>query len=429
MKLKSSSKKIAAFSKFPLSISTILILYGLLEVALTLAGSNKWPQWGGPDRNFRSKSKGLASSWPTSGPHIVWSRKLGEGYSGIVGDSNTLYTMYRKSTEEIVISLNARTGTTLWEQGYSAPFIEKQMGMENGAGPHSTPLLVGRRLYTVGVTGKLHCLDAQSGRILWRHDLIQEFGATVLFRGYSCHPIAYQNSVIVTAGGANRAVMAFSQQNGALLWKKQDFKNSHSSPILINLDGQDQLVVFVDKEIAGLDPKNGELIWSYTHGAFGDNIASTPVWAQGNLLFCSSAYDNGSRVLKLTRTNGKTNATELWFTNKLRVHHGNVVNVGSDIYGSSGSFGPALFTAMDLRSGTILWQNRDFPKATCLYADGKLIILAEDGSLALAVPTPEGLQILSRIELLKRNAWTPPSLIGSRLHLRDRSTIMTLDLR
>jgi len=251
----------------------------------------------------------------------------------------------------------------------------------------------------------------------------------VLFRGYSCHPIAYGNSLIVTVGGPSRAVIAFKKKSGDLLWSRQDFANSHSSPILINLDGEDQLVVLMHKEIAGLNPKTGELLWRFTHDIDGNNIASTPVWADGNLLFTSSAYEGGSRVVKLTRRNGKTSVKELWFTTKMRVHHGNVISVGSYFYGSSGSFGPALFTAIEAQSGAVLWQSRDFTKATCLYADGKLIILGQDGTLSLAKPTVGGLEILSKATLLKQNAWTPPALIGKRLYLRDRKTITAVDLK
>src|SRR5262245_21482862 len=113
-----------------------------------------WPQWGGPTRDFRSPSKGLASSWPGGRPRELWSRPLGDGYSGIVTDGRALYTMYRpaKADTEAVIALDPATGRTLWEHAYDAS-ARPSMNMEYGPGPHATPLLVDDLVYAVGVTG------------------------------------------------------------------------------------------------------------------------------------------------------------------------------------------------------------------------------------------------------------------------------------
>jgi hypothetical protein len=110
------------------------------------------------------------------------------------------------------------------------------------------------------------------------------------------------------------------------------------------------------------------------------------------------------------------------------VHKDNAIRIGDQIYCSSGDFGPAFFTALDVKTGQLLWQERGFAKASFIYADGKLIILDEDGHLALATVSPEGLKVLSKIELMKSNAWTVPSLVGTRLYIRDRKTIVALEL-
>jgi outer membrane protein assembly factor BamB len=183
------------------------------------------------------------------------------------------------------------------------------------------------------------------------------------------------------------------------------------------------------KVIAGISPKNGSLIWSVAHEMLGDQSVFTPLWTQDNLLFYSVAYKGGSRLLRLSRQKGKTEAQELWFNNKMRIHHGNAVRVGGQIYGSSGDFGPAFMTAIDVQSGNILWQDRSYPKAMLLYADGKFIVLDEDGNLSLARMDRQGLKIISKVELLKNNAWTAPSLLGTTLYVRDRTRIMALDLR
>jgi outer membrane protein assembly factor BamB len=240
--------------------------------------------------------------------------------------------------------------------------------------------------------------------------------------------LAYKNTVILTLGGQGQALVAFNQKDGSIAWKNLSIDMSPSSPIIIKVDGQDQMVAFMGKEIVGVDPNSGELLWSHGHATeWGLNI-STPVWGSDNLLFLSSAYSGGSRVLKLTRKDGKTTVEELWFHRRLRVHHGTAIRIGDYIYASSGDFGPSFFSAVNVRTGEIAFQDRSFPKTSFLYADGKLIILDEDGNLALATVSPAGLKVVSKVGLMKHLAWTVPTLVGTRLYVRDRQTITAVDL-
>src|SRR5262245_25840524 len=192
-------------------------LSGLCLCWLVLSGAataQSWPQWGGPQRNFMVDAKGLAETWPAGGPKRLWSRELGEGHSSIVVDQGRLYTMYSRGGQEFVVALDAATGKTVWETGYAAPTTG--LKLENGNGPHSTPLVVGNLLFTVGVIGKLQAFEKQTGAVVWSHDLYQEYGGTRMGRGYSCSPLAYKNTVIVTVGGAGQALMAFDQKTGAV---------------------------------------------------------------------------------------------------------------------------------------------------------------------------------------------------------------------
>lgn len=386
-----------------------------------------WSQWGGPSRNFTTNSKGLASAWPSTGPKRLWSRPLGGGHSAILASGNALYTMYNQGEQEVVIALAADTGKTLWEYKYDAP-SPSGMDYEYGVGPHSTPLLVGDLLYTVGATGKLYALDKKTGKAAWTHDLWTQYGGTKMGRGYSCSPIAYKNTVILTLGGQGQTLIAFNQKDGTVAWKNQTLDMSPASPIIVNVDGQDQLIAFLGKVVAGIDPHNGNLLWSHPHVTeWGLNI-SNPVWGSDNLLFISSAYSGGSRVLKLTQKDGKTTAEELWFHRRMRLHHGTAIRIGDHVYGSSGDFGPAFLAAVNVKTGEIAYQDRSFPKSNLLLAEGKLIILDEDGNLALATATPTELKVISKVSVMRNLAWTVPTLVGTKLYLRDRHTIMALDL-
>ena len=157
---------------------------------------------------------------------------------------------------------------------------------------------------------------------------------------------------------------AFNQQTGALVWKAGDFDESPASPMLIDVDGQPQLVVFAGDRVAGLDPDERPDALEPPHKTdWGLNI-STPVWSPADhLLFVSSAYSTGSRAIELRQAGGKTTVAEKWFSNRMRVHIGTIIRLGDHAYASSGDFGPAFLSAVDLKTGKIAWQDRSFSRA------------------------------------------------------------------
>jgi len=387
----------------------------------------QWPQWGGPDRDFKSNATGLADAWPDAGPPQVWSRELGEGYSAISVDSGTLYTMYRSGDDEKIVALAAADGKTRWEHTTAAP-TEKGMRMGFGPGPHCTPLIVGKRLFAVGILGAFHCLDKQTAKQLWSHDLKKEYDARQLPRGYACSPIAYKDMVILTGGGDGHAIMAFKQDSGELVWHSQTYVSTYSSPILIEFGGRPQLVAFMGAELVGLDPDTGKLLWSHPHPTNMFVNVCTPCWNGKDILFCSSAYNMGARAIRLKMVGDKFETEELWYNKKFQIHHGNALIIGNYVYGSSGSFGPAFYMAVNLGTGEIVWRKRGFAKATSLLADGKVIFLDQDGRLVLAKLSPEEMTVLSEFQLFDERSWTVPTLVGKRLYARDRKRIVALDL-
>jgi outer membrane protein assembly factor BamB len=413
---------------------TSLFTAGLLLTVTTLHADGDWTQWGGPQRNFMSTSRGLAASWPADGPKRIWTRSLGEGHSSILVEANRLYTMYRplgvmsmvrRSQEEVIICADASSGKTIWEHRY--PAATAGLDLEYGAGPHSTPLIVGNRLFAAGSRKELFALDKQSGKVLWSHDLMKEFGAPMPGRGFSASPIAYRETVIIPSGGPS-GVMAFDQATGKVAWKSPALEESPASPILINLEGEDQLVIFGGAEIVGMNPASGAILWRHPHKTdWGLNI-STPVWGKDNVLFLSSAYSAGTRSLQLSKTGPKTNVKELFFTNRMRVHIGTVIRIGDYAYGASGDFGPAFITAINVKNGQEAWRDRSFARSTFVYADEKLIILDEDGTLGLATISPQGIKVLTRADVLTKTSWTVPTLVGTRLYVRDRKDMLALEL-
>jgi outer membrane protein assembly factor BamB len=394
----------------------------------------QWTQWGGPHRDFSCDSTGLADAWPEDGPREVWSREIGTGHSSIVVDDETLYTMCRRDDQDAILAINAHTGETVWETQYDAP-AKPDMALDYGPGPHSTPLIVGDRVFTVGAMVHFHCLDKKTGKTLWSHDLVEEMGTSYLLRGYGASPIAYRDTVILTVGPQRPSetaagIAAFRQDTGEVVWTANGFGGGYSSPILVRVNGEDQLIVALGADRAGLDPATGEIRWRTTVDFQSYGIMATPLWVEPDKLLCSAGYGGGTRLFKIgVNDEGEYSAEELWHYRKMQVVHGTMARVGDFLYGSShGSFGPAFMMALDLKTGEPAWRKRGFAKANVLYADGKLIILDEEGQLALATATPDDLEIRSQAKVLERLSWTAPTLVGTTLYLRDLHTIKALDL-
>ncbi|MEO5897210.1 MAG: PQQ-binding-like beta-propeller repeat protein [Vicinamibacterales bacterium] len=402
-----------------------MTLAAVLLGALTVLAS--WPQWGGPNRNFVTEAT-LAPSWPSGGPAQLWRRPLGDGFSAIVTDGTTLYTTYRSGGDDVVAALDAGSGKTRWETKYAAPFNET-CSEQLGPAPRSAPLITGKRLITISAGALMHSFDLATGEKQWSAALVPSSSDAAKPCGYSTSPIAFGNTIITTAGGKGRGVVAIDAQTGREVWAVQDFLNGYSSPVLIDLDGRPELIVFTAGEVSGLDPKTGALEWSRPHPAdFGVNVAM-PIWGDDHLLFVSSAYNGGSRVLKLARQGETVKVDELWANKKVRIHFGNAVRLGTRIYASNGDFGSAPFAAVDIATGEMLWRDRSVARATLIGAGGRLLILDEDGNLTLASPGAEGLAVNGRVQVFTGRSWTVPTLSGSRLFLRDRKEIVALDLR
>jgi len=419
-------------------MTRLAALLALVVLAPSAPGASApvegWPQFGGPDRDFTVPASAL-SPWAGPEPKVLWRRDLGDGYSGIAAAGGVLYTMYRPSAwmgltaadAEAVVALDAATGTTLWET--TNPVTERpSMRMEHGPGPHATPLLAGGRLFTAGVVGRLQALDPKTGEVLWSRELWDDLGGKVMDRGYSCSPMAWRDTVVVAVGGSGPGLVAFDQADGSIRWKSPPFDVSPSSPTLIEVDGQEQVVFFASGEVIGFEAASGRRLWSHPHETtYGLNIA-LPMSADDGTLILSSAYSGGTRALRLSRDGAATTVEELWFSNRMKVHHGNFIRIGDYIYGSSGDFGPTPLSALDLRTGEVVWRDRAFAKAKMVQADRRLVVLDEDGAFGLVTVSPTGLEVLARAEIFSGRSWTAPTVVGSRVYLRDREEILALDL-
>jgi outer membrane protein assembly factor BamB len=411
-------------------------LTGALAVWVALASvqdaAAQWTQWGGPDRNFRVAAAPLASEWPASGPKTLWRRPLGHGDSAIVADADTLYTVYRRDGQEIVVALDRATGQTRWEHTYPAPLWEG-MRSNMGEGPRATPIVVGDRVCATGVGALLTCLNAKTGEVLWSRDLWEHYDVDPKKygpsdRGFGASPLALGDRLITVAGGPGHAVTALDLDDGSVIWASLAFEISYASPILIDVEGEEQLVFFLADRVVGVNPGHGALLWEHPHVTDYSVNATTPLWGPDGVLFVSSAYGVGSRGLRLTRRDDRTQVEELWHYPKMQIMHGTAVGAGDVIWGSSGRQGPAFLVGVRATTGEEVARMRGFAKANIVASGDRLVLLDEEGFLGLVSIEGNRPVILAKAELLSHRAWAAPALVGTTLYARDREEIVAVDL-
>jgi len=419
----------------------------------------QWPQWGGPDRSFRTDMSGVADTWPPDGPRVIWKEALGDGYTSVVVDHGHLYTAYRptpasdeggvapETGEEVVVALDADTGRTLWSHKIPSPV--RRVG-ELAFGPNSTILIVNDKLYFTSAYATLHCLDKQSGKRLWERHLGGTQNAPMPDGyGYTCSPIAIGDHVIVTAdfdavrrlrasdsepaapatsSGAEKphTLAAFHKNTGEVAWTGGRFNMGHASPIEITFRGQRQLVLFTMDGLYGIDPADGAVLWHYPVKHENPNDAiMTPRWDGTEILvFSSHGNDSGSRAVQLVKRGGKTEVKELWHSQKVFFGMHAPALSGGTLIGAN----DRLMLGVDMKTGKRLWRQRGFRQGACVYGDDRMLFLSMDGQLTLADLSADGITIRSQFQVVRQNTFTPPTLVGTRLYVRDRQHIMAFDV-
>jgi outer membrane protein assembly factor BamB len=392
-----------------------------IVVACTSAAAEGWPQWGGPARDFTVPARTLARAWGEAGPARLWSRPLGGGFAAIVGDGGRLYATFRDGDHEVVAALGAADGTPLWEYRYLAP-VPKAEGLstEYGRGPNATPLLVDGRLVTLGFMGHLHCLDAATGRPRWFRDLGETLGVKVPYFGHAVSPLAVGDKVVIVAGG----LLAFDVATGQLVWENREFEASYGSPLLVRAGGREQVVAPVARHLAGFDAETGRTLWSEVHENQWGTILTSPVLDEAGRVFISTD-EAGSLLVDPAAAAG--GARPIWKTEATQISHTNAVRSGAWVYASVGD-SASFLTATSLVDGTQAWKERGFARANLVRVGDDFLLLDHEGSLALVALSADGMRIVTRASIDDRPTWTPPTLIGTTLYVRDESRIQALDL-
>lgn len=390
------------------------------------APADDWPGWRGAKRNGISEETGLLKEWPPGGPPLVWQANgLGEGFGGPSVVGNVLYIMGQRDGREWVMALDgSREGRPVWATPIG-PIRHKGGGYP---GPRSTPTIDGTRLYTLGIAGDLVSMDARTGRGIWRHDLVSEFGGKAPNWGYAESVLIDGDKVVCTPGGARATVLALSKTNGRPLWASPvGDPAEYSSLVRASIGRVIQYVTLTKKGVISVDARDGKLLWRYDKPANGTANVPTCVWF-GQTIFGASGYGTGGGLVWAKKTPTGFEAQELYFTKNMTNHHGGMILVDGYLYGNDDRKG---LTCLDYKTGDVTWQDRSPGKCSLVYADGMLYARSEEGPVSLVEADPERFQVRGRFDQPSRSnkkAWPHPVVANGRLFLRDQDVLLCYDV-
>jgi outer membrane protein assembly factor BamB len=381
----------------------------------------------------------LARDWKAQPPRQLWRQPVGGGYSGFTVNGNALVTLEQRRDQELIVCYDTVTGAERWTHGYNARFNEN-MG---GPGPRATPTIADGRVYSLGATGMLVCLELPDGRLKWQVDILKD-NQNIIW-GMSGSPLVLDKVVVVNPGAqteaaSGRALVAYDRDTGKEVWHAGKTKAGYSSPMLVTLVGQKQILLLDGAQLAGYDSQTGQELWNYRWDKTlnGINVAQ-PLVLDGDRVFISSAYDIGCAMLHVSKyalqplPNGKPTdgwkVDELWKNNmKLRAKFASPVVHEGFIYGLDEGY----LVCLDA-DGARVWKGQDYGHGQLLLSGGVLVILSEKGKLVLARATPEfdakTRNELASMQALKGKTWNCFALADGIAYVRNDLEMAAYDLR
>lgn len=398
-----------------------------------------WPRFRGPLMDGVVREKGLRFDWtPDDPPRNLWNegQKVGKGWSSFaVVDGALAITQEQRGEQETVVCYDFATGTPIWTHADEARF-SRLMG---GEGPRATPTVVGRRVYTLGATGILNCLDLGSGRPLWQRNILKDAGAENLSWGMAGSPLVSGGLLFVNPGkGSGKAVIAYNRFNGDVVWASGNERAGYSSPVLHRIRGTLQLLIFNGTGLFSYDPNTGRKLWSFPWKTENGINVALPI-VRDNEVFISSGYGKGCAKLEIRLRDGEWSVHEEW-TRPFRLKFGDAVFKDGYIYGLD----ETVLKCIRFRDGRIMWRRRgeslgpggSYGFGQLLLAGETLIITAENGFVSFVTADHNRPRYLGGFQALNRTTfgrtgkgWNQPVISRGRLLLRNEFEAACYDLR
>jgi len=385
------------------------------------SGRNYWTTFRGPKRDGNYEGTPVLTSWPSGGLSPIWKQPVGLGFASFAIADGRAYTIEQRRRQEVVAAYDIGTGREVWTQGWNAEYNES-----NGDGPRSTPTWDGGRVYALGATGELRCLNASNGSVVWGKNILSDNDAENLQWAMAASPLIVDDKVIVLPGGTSgKSVVAYNKMTGAPVWRVLNDRQAYVSPMLVELAGRRQIVVVSSSRVVGLAPENGALLWSYPWDTdMGINV-SQPVMVNQNRFFISSGYGKGAALVEVKGSGNNYTATTIWENINMKNKFNSSVLHNGYVYGLD----EGILTCLDVNTGERKWKGGRYGYGQVILASGHLIVTnGDNGEVALVKASPDQYTEVARFAALQGRTWNYPAIADGRLLVRNGNEMAAYDI-
>jgi outer membrane protein assembly factor BamB len=388
--------------------------------AAPAAASNYWTNFRGPKRDGKYDETTVSTNWPSSGLPQLWKQPVGVGHASFVVADGKAYTIEQRRSQEVVAAYDINNGRELWTQKWNADFTDS-----TGDGPRATPTWDNGRIYALGATGELRCLDANTGSVFWGKNILSDNQAKNLPWAMAASPLIVDDKVIVLPGGTSgKSVVAYNKLTGAPVWKVLSDVQAYVSPMLVDLAGRRQIVVVSSTRVVGLTPEKGDLLWSYTWDTdMGINV-SMPIVVDRDRFFISSGYGKGAALVEVKGSGNTYTASTIWENKNMKNKFNTSVLYNGYIYGLD----EGIMVCLDVNTGERKWKEGRFGYGQIILTNGHLIVTSDQGEVALLKATPEKYTEVARFTAVQGQTWNYPAIASGRLLVRNSNEMAAYDL-
>jgi outer membrane protein assembly factor BamB len=402
--------------------------FAFLFLLTTTAGAQEWTQWRGPSRDGSVSVKNTPATWPEA-LQRSWRVEIGEGYSSPVVAGGRAFVHGRTDPEETVASINLADGKIIWQQKYQANFKKNQYAVQMAKGPNSTPLVIGNRLFTLGVTAILNAWDTTTGKLLWTRDFSNSIDTSKMFCGTASSPLLVNGRLVVQVGSDLHGgqTLGLNPATGATEWEWRGLGPGYASPVVIEPSGGPQIVTMTQGSIVGIDGKNGKELWSVPFPDEWHENITTPLWTGAHLIV--SGTRQGTHAFSLAQKDGKWQATEAWKNPDVAMYMSSPVFGDGLVYGHS-SKKKGQFVAIDAKTGALKWatEGREGEHASLLLTPTHVLFLTNQADLIVAKRGAPAFAVERRYEVAEAATWAMPVLLGSNILVRDATGLIMLSV-
>ncbi len=384
------------------------------------AHRSSWPGFRGQHRDGVYRAP-IRLSWEGLVP--MWKKPIGGGRASFAIADGRAFTIEQRARNEVVAAYDVMTGRELWTSAWPERFSQ---WMGGGEGPRATPMWADGHVFALGGRGELRCLDAATGQLVWRTNILQDAGAKNLRWGMAASPLIAGNAVIVLPGGKkSRSIVAYDRRTGKPMWMALDDQQAYVSPMQVTLLGVPQFLVVSAERLVGLSLDRREVLWEFPWTTGHDASAAQPIVIGDQRVFYSSGYGTGAVVIELTKNADRFAVRQVWRNIRMKNRQSSSVLHDGFIYGLD----EGILACLDAATGDLKWKGGRYGHGQLLLAGDHLVVVTEDGELVLVAATPEKLREVARVPAISGETWNVPAFADGILLVRNTEEMAAFDLR